>query len=503
MNRKFYLPLKFLVIFVVLCAGGYFYLHYEVSKNYGVPLDDHNFVILKDNKFFHNDEVFFPVALNYIVALNIDGSKLWVSPSHDYVDVESDSYSNRDSALKHLQADMDLIKQSGFNTVRVVGIGEMKVHDYQTGELKFPARTPDGKEEFLYLMKNNNQQRYFEALEELFKIAEKSGLKIIFLNKMLPDVNTTEKHLKELAYYFRADTCILAYDLFNEPLYFDLTLRPKQTVYRVTNRWKNIIRNYAPNHLVTIGLVGIREVFAWDPNIVNVDFISFHPYEHEPEQVRNEILWYQEYVNKPWIIGETAIPADNDSVSYDLQQEFAKNAIKQSVSCGAIGFSWWQFKDVKWAEFHASFMGIYTREGETLLKNSNETVSGTAKPVINEFLNFNYSKSKGECVCLPNYYNYSMNTKFSVTGKIVDQDEHPVEGAVILAWNKDWTHSYHTITQKDGSFDVRSNYPFYHLRMSATNYSVIADDILPDTARVAGNGIPTISMGVKMIRKEF
>lgn len=158
----------------------------------------------------------------------------------------------------------------------------------------------------------------------------------------------------------------MAYDLFNEPLYFDVPHhRPKEEVHEVVKRWRQLVRKHAPHQLVTIGLVGVPEVFAWDPAILDVDFISFHPYEYEPDQVRNEIHWYGQHVEKPWIVGETAIPADNDSVPYADQLEFARKTLAQTVACGGIGYSWWQFKDVHWGKFHADHMGVVNREGWT------------------------------------------------------------------------------------------------------------------------------------------
>ena len=74
---------------------------------------------------------------------------------------------------------------------------------------------------------------------------------------------------------FKDTECILAIDIFNEPLYFDKPEKKKKEVFEIVNNWRSIIKMYAPNHLVTIGLEGIREVFRWDPNILNVDFISY------------------------------------------------------------------------------------------------------------------------------------------------------------------------------------------------------------------------------------
>ena len=477
-------------------------MHRESTKDYVTPTDNPSFISLKGKKFISNGHEFFPVALNYIVSLNLDGSDAWVSPAHDYGEFASSDYSDRDSSLIFLKADMELIKQSGFNTVRLVGVGEMKVHDYQTGDLVFPALTSLGRDTLLHLMEDDNQAKYLNALKELFDIVNQAGLKLIFLNKMLPDVRSTELHFGKMAHFFRMDTCILAYDLFNEPLYFDIPSRPKQDVYEITKRWKKIMMHYAPNHLYTIGLEGIREVFAWDPNIINADFISYHPYEYEPDQVRNEIYWYSSYTDKPWIIGETAIPADNDSVSYEDQRKFANKTITQTINCGASGYSWWQYKDVKWSKFHPSFMGVFNREGETPSKTGGVAVKGTAKPVVEEFKNFKNVKN-GECICLPNYYNYSMNNKYCLKGKLTNEKEEPIDGGVILAWNEDWTHSYHSITRKDGSFEVWSEYPFFHWRISATYHTVLAEDVIPDTMQISTRGSSSVDLGNLKIRREF
>ncbi|MCE9539174.1 MAG: hypothetical protein K8R85_08150, partial [Bacteroidetes bacterium] len=193
------------------------------------------------------------------------------------------------------------------------------------------------------------------------------------LVRMSADVKATEYNLKKVVHYFRNDTTIMAYDLFNEPLYFDVPERDKKVVNKAMNRWASVAKKNAPNQLITIGLTGIREVFEWDPAILDVDFISIHPYEYEPEQVRNEMYWYANYIKKPWIIGETAIPADNDSISYETQAQFAHKTLKQAYDCGAIGYSWWQYKDVEWHSYHANFRGVVSWTGET--KNAKKNIA--------------------------------------------------------------------------------------------------------------------------------
>jgi hypothetical protein len=334
----------------------------------------------------------------------------------------------------------------------------------------------------------------------MFKIIENAGLKTIFVLHSRPNYQI-EKHLKKIAFRFRNNTNIMAYDFFNEPLYFDEPHRPKEEVYKITRRWHKLFKRYAPNQLTTIGLEGIREVFAWDPNIIDVDFVSFHPYEYEPEQVRNEITWYGRYIHKPWIIGETSIPADNDSVSYEEQKIFAYNTLIQAYNCGASGYSWWQFKDVNWPKFHSSYMGVLNRIGETKTNLKNYVVKGTVKPMAEEIKKFDPFAKKDSCLCLDNYYNYSNGKICRLKGYLFDDNNKPIEGGVIMAWNQWWSNSFHTITKPDGSFELLGTFPFYHWMASATLYSMVRDDVLPDTAKLAKDNIPTMNIGKIKLKK--
>ncbi|MBL0341437.1 MAG: carboxypeptidase regulatory-like domain-containing protein [Bacteroidetes bacterium] len=238
----------------------------------------------------------------------------------------------------------------------------------------------------------------------------------------------------------------------------------------------------------------MREVFEWDPNLMNIDFLSIHPYEYEPEQVRNEMYWYGKYIKVPWIIGETAIPADNDSVTYEVQKQFAQKTLDQTCHCGGIGYSWWQYKDVEWFDFHANFLGVVGRNGETINSKGNKII-GTPKPVADAFRNYKPKADPASCLKLDNYYNYSQFKDCRLSGVLVNDDGEPIEGGVVLAWNESWSKSYHTVTKKDGSFELLGPFPFYHWMASATLHSMIRGDVLPDSAKKVTDNIPTLNLG--------
>ena len=479
---------KYLFLFIFFSTAAILYLSFPANSS-------EHFVSIKARKFELNGKDFYPIAVNYLVSLQADKKGVWARPYFGYTPDGTPRTLIKDSALAELTADMELIKEMGFNSVRLVGAAGEEDVNRKTGELAIVASLDNTRDTTVTLLSDESYKKYFIALHELFDAAGKAGLKIIFLVRMVPSIYSTENHLRRLATEFKNDTNIMAYDFFNEPLYFDSLTRNKIDVYPITKRWNKVLKMYAPNHLSTIGLEGIREIFEWDPDLLDVDFVSLHPYEFEKEQVRNELYWYGHYIKKPWILGETAIAADNIQVSYEDQKRFAHKTLKQAYNCGASGYSWWQYKDVEWFDYHANYMGAVSRTGETRTKKGNMIVKGTVKPVTEEFIKFNLTDQKDSCLCLSNYYNYSEHKNFRITGYVRDENNKPIPGAVVLAWNQYWSHSYHTISKADGSFELMSDFPFYHWIASTSLYSMVRADISPDTAKTYKDNIPTINVG--------
>ncbi|MES2138785.1 MAG: cellulase family glycosylhydrolase [Bacteroidota bacterium] len=493
---------KYIIVFILFSLAAILFLLFPFCSTESISsVDKSKFVTIQNEKFNLNGKLFYPITINYIVGMQADKDSLWPSSSIAYNQDAKFQFVTKDSCLMQLKAEMDLITEMGLNSVRLVGIGEESMADEFIGILSVRANIGNLNDTTIELWSEENYKKYFGAIAQVLNIVNASGLKAILLVRMSADVKGTEIHLQKLVHHFRNDTTIMAYDLFNEPLYFDVPERDKKVVHKTMTRWAAIAKKNAPNQLITIGLTGIREVFEWDPAILDVDFISIHPYEYEPEQVRNEMYWYANYIKKPWIIGETAIPADNDSISYETQAQFAHKTLKQAYDCGAIGYSWWQYKDVEWHSYHANFMGVVNWKGETKTIKENIPVKGTVKPLVNEFKKFNPIAKKDSCVCLSNYYNYSQHKDCRIIGVLLDESEKPIQGGVILAWNQYWSHSYHTVTKPDGSFELLGDFPFYHWMASASSYSMIRADVLPDTAKKSMDGIPTMNIGNLKISK--
>jgi hypothetical protein len=450
------------------------------------------FVTLKGNNFYINKKLYYPLILNYLTSIQIDkNGELYVRPSKAYSLNKQNHYTTKKSCLNQFRADMQMIKDMGFNAVRLVGFGETVIQDnyiYIYSSLGANADTS-------LVLNQKNKQKYFLAIEEALNILNGLDLHAIILLKALPESSILTQHLISTLKYFQKNSTILAWDFFNEPLYFDLKERDKKEVFQLVNLWKRLMHTYAPNHLFTIGLTGTREVFEWDPNLLAVDFISIHPYEFQKTEVQNEIYWYGKYCKKPWIVGETGLTADNDSVPYVDQKEFAKKTLQWAYDCGASGFSWWQYKDVSWNHFQSDFLGLLSKNG--ISQNSKgDTIQGIPKPASLVFKNFNSLKQKSKVILPPSFYNYSKHTQYRITGKMVDRkSKKPIEGGIFLAWNQYYSNSYHTFTKSDGSFELFGDFQFYHWIASAPNYSKVRNDFDWGRKKSVQFKIPTINLG--------
>lgn len=466
---------------ILLCAGC------------GSNAPDH-FVKLENGHFTEQGKPFFPMAINYVAHLQFNDTACWVAPSRNYEANDRFRYDRKDSTSLLVKAEFELIRKMGFNTVRVTGLAsDLKLK----GDSLFPflpAQHGWGVDS-LYQLKGVHAERYLEAVADMVGLAKDAGLKLIILVKLFPGQPAYEKQTLMLVDRLRNSSTVMAYDFFNEPLYFDIHDRPKREVHKVVEQWQKAFKQHAPRQLTTIGLVGVPEVFAWDPNVLAVDFISFHPYEYEPDQVMNEIHWYGEQVDKPWIIGETSLPADNDSVPYAEQLAFARKTLAQTVACGGVGYSWWQYKDVKWGRFHADYMGVLSQDGRTEVAPGLPVVDGAVKPVAEAFREFNPNAAKRPCERPDNYFNFSALHGARLTGKLLDQDRKPIDGGVIIGWNEQWTRSYYTKSKVDGSFALYGDFRFHHWMVSATRYAMERGDCAPNAFLTGKDSVPSYYLG--------
>lgn len=466
------LPLRIIALALLVglaFLGGRWWVRHEKRSQ---------FVSMGEKGFRLEGRPFFPLAVNYMLAKRLVDDSLWIGPSMDYPD--SNAIPSTPTAdLEDLRAHMELIREMGFNTVRLVGGSDVIEREDRP---YLPIRSLKKEDGYIALDSANTRERYLKALAGVLAIVREAGLKAVLHIGIKPGMQSTEEHFVHVAERFKDDNTILAYDLFNEPLYFDPLWREKSEVNAIGEHWRALMREHAPWQLWTLGLANLREFLEWDPAIINADFFSFHPYEHEPLQVVNELYYYARHCPKPWVVGETSIPADNDSVPYVDQTRFAERTLRQAMACGAWGYSWWQFKDVEWHAFHPDFMGLVNRSGETRT-GSGRIVHGSVKPVAQVFRGFDPGAPPGECACAENYFNWTPGHANRLTGRLVDKEGKGIGDGIVMAWNADWSSLRNTVTRPDGTFDLITDLPLAHWTASAPNRTRAmgeVDKLLPD-----------------------
>ncbi len=394
----------------------------DIMYNDSLPPITEGYVGLQDGEFVLDGEEWFPKMLNYKAFIRRVGDSLEVVPA--------DYYHGRS-----IEEHFDTIAAWDFNAIRLC----LDVLD-----------------------QDMDSAAMFRATRRVIQEADSAGLKVMLLIKT-PFEPYWQSYTKGLLRHLADLPALWAYDFFNEPLYFDPEPeRDKMDAARLVSKWRHWVRQYAPHQLFTIATAEPIEVFEWDPALLPVDFIEMHTYH--PLRVFSEMWWYSHYCGKPWIVGETGLPVDNDSVPYEWQEQFMWDTYRFAKINNAIGFGWWEFQDnPQGVNFEAQYTGL-------------SDCNGKRKPAVN--LVWHLGKIclgvgvDSDIVPPVNYYNMLAYSNIRLTGKVVDETTgKPVEGAVIRGWNDDWSVGMNTYTDSNGRFTLYSNDYNVHFEVSAPKMS--------------------------------
>ena len=375
------------------------------------------YVAIEGNQFVIDGNPWFPIMLNYAASLNGDR----VVPA---------SWYTGDNMREHF----DTIASWGFNAVRVCLI----IHD-----------------------NDGDTAAMFRATRRMVQQADSAGLHVMLLLTRPPLEDYWRDYAVGLMRCLADLPALWAYDLMNEPLYFDPEpKRDKTDAIGIVRDWRQLVCRNAPHQLFTVATAEPIEVFEWDPSMLPVDFVEMHTYH--PLRVQSEIWWYSHYCGKPWMIGETGLPADDDSISYSEQKRFMAETYAYAIQQGACGYGWWEFQDCpNGVNFEAQYTGLRDVNGRrkpatTLLKQFSTSCTGTR-----------------EADSLPpvNYYNMLAYSNLAVCGTVVDEFGKPIDGAVVRGWNEDWSVGINTYTNREGRFRLVSNDCCTHFEISAPHHS--------------------------------
>ena len=378
-----------------------------------------DYVSINKGNFYLDGEPWFPFMLNY---------KAFISNGEV---VPAPWYTGRD-----VREHFDTIASWGFNAVRVC----------------LDAMNEGGDTAAMY-----------RATRRMVQQADSAGLRVMLLIKP-PFKGYWRDYAIGLMRCLADLPALWAYDLMNEPLYFDPEpRRDKMDAVKQVREWRDMVRHYAPHQLFTVSTAEPIEVFEWDPAMLPVDFIEMHTYH--PLRVQAEMWWYSHYCNKPWMVGETGLPADGDSVPYVAQVGFMWETYRYAKFHGAIGYGWWEFQDCpEGVNFEAQYTGL-------------RDANGKRKPAADMPKYFKYVclgfETDEDLVPPANYYNMLAYQNLAATGCVMDEKGNPIEGAVIRGWNEDWSVGMNTYTDSLGRFRLVSNDVCTHFEVSAPHYSKV------------------------------
>ena len=131
-----------------------------------------DFVSIGETHFNLDGKPFYPLAVNYMAATQTDGKDLWPRPAIDYTVDTSQESKTKEACLEELSADMNLIRQMGFNSVRIVGISEVAIvndSDKYSG-IAFRPYVGNNKFSYLPLTDSASYDHFFKALADGFDL---------------------------------------------------------------------------------------------------------------------------------------------------------------------------------------------------------------------------------------------------------------------------------------------------------------------------------------------
>lgn len=239
------------------------------------PPDLAQFVTVAGDQLELNQQLFKVKGVNYYPRQ---------APWHRFIE-EAD--------LLEVATELDLIKQAGFNTIRI----------FLRYESLFTCQPEDAIP----------NEENFARVDKLFELAAERDLKMIVTLNDLPDLTfrplySDWTHYDTQTVYivrrYRNEPHILAWDLRNEGD-LDYGVRPEddpefsqEEVMAWLAHISQLVRDNDPHHLLTAGWWG-------DPIITSpyVDILSFHHW-FEADQLQARINDYQQRTEKPLILQE-------------------------------------------------------------------------------------------------------------------------------------------------------------------------------------------------------
>lgn len=473
-----------------------------------------NYISIDGKKFKDGEASFYPMVLNYSVdvARSDEGSAgLHVTPRAEYHSAYGDAKDQSldpwpgDSATSHgiIQSHFAAIKDMGFNCIRLTGFTATDFYNngkgFHTWSMLDLSDTEKGN--------LNITQRMIPLLRTILGYAEREGLRVILLISAIENQPENQINLySKLAEGLADEKTLMAYDLYNEPIYFDKGDYTKEETTSFVRSYNAAIKESAPHHLTTIGLSHYKIVHEWDPALMDVDFHAFHVYPYgsiklsKLERYEAKLCWISRNIDKPWILGETGLntaegcePLNWSWGTVEDQRKFMSYSLEEARSAGASGYGWWSFQDMKFkpgvteGTCSASCYGLVDHKpGNYFINSEGDTILGGLKTPVDSLPFRNFVADQPYSNSLFSYPMPAENVYYNIdylpeneffTGRIVDENGDGVVDAIVTLRNPVSKAVYSTFTKSDGTFNIKTGYtnvlkhPDFELRATAVRMS--------------------------------
>lgn len=482
----------YLFLFVLISCSGEKGEYQPALNNNG---DFSNYISMTGKVFKDGESDFYPMVMNYsmdIHSIETDSNVTFMASPRggyhpNYGNGKGNSINpwskNSKELLATIGAHFTSIKDMGFNSLRITGFTSTDAHNNGKGFhtwSKIDISNSEGGN-------RNIKEGMVPLLKDILQLAEKNQLRVILLLSAIESQPDNQLNFyTQIADALKGEKALMAYDFYNEPLYFDKGNYTKRETKAFVESYNNAVKNVSPNHLTTIGLSHYKIVSEWDPELMDVDFLSFHIYPYwskhldKLERFEAKFYWISENITKPWIVGETGLntaegcePLNWSWGNYDEQLEFMSYSLKLNRMAGASGYSWWSFQDMKFppgkieGTCDVSDYGLVNRKKGTYLNSKGEKVIGKQKHLnkdlpFKSFINDHpYEPGFWDETMKPDsvYYNIDyLPSKHIANGKVITENKTPVANAIITIYNTKSKSTYTTFSMPDGSFEIKTGW---------------------------------------------
>ena len=454
-----------------------------------------NYISMDGKVFKDGEQDFYPVVMNYSMDVHskkTDSSVTFLASPRggyhpEYGNEENKNMDpwgrNEKELLSIIGAHFTSIKDMGFNSLRVTGFTSTDIYNERKGFHTWSKIDISNSEEG----NRNITEGMVPLLKQILQLAEESQLRVILLLSAIETQPENQLNFyNKIATSLKDEKSLMAYDFYNEPLYFDKGSYTKNETKAFVESYNKSIKDVSPNHLTTIGLSHYKIVSEWDPELMDVDFLSFHLYPYwsknldKLERFEAKFYWIAQNITKPWIIGETGLntakgcePLNWSWGNYADQLEFMSYSLKLNRMAGASGYSWWSFQDMRFppgkieGTCNVSDYGLVNRKSGTYTNSNGDEILGELKHKnedlpFTEFINNHpYETSFWDKTLNPDevYYNIDyLPNENRAKGKVINEKGNPVANAIVTIYNTTSKSRYTTFTKPDGSFEIKTGW---------------------------------------------